>query len=191
MDKAVEDTSTALLPSGYRDPMGNKQSGFSLVEIVLVLAVVGLLLGGILKGGAMLHQAKVRKTAQMVEDIRTANNLFYRERGRLAGDGGVGGGGVAGTAVNGYIAGTTEIDAFKDELINNGYLKGGKEGTSAWIWRHALNGVIWVEATGTRNFIILTNITAEDRKFFDGQFDGDGNDSTGPVQFSTHLKIYL
>ena len=171
--------------------MCKNQSGFSLVEIVLVLAIVGLLLGGILKGGALMHQAKVRKTAQMVEDIRTASNLFSRERGRLAGDGGVGGGGVVGTVVNGYIGGATEIDAFKEELINNGYLKGGKEGTSAWIWRHALEGVIWVEATGTRNFIVLTNVTTEDRKFFDRQFDGDGADGAGPVQFSTHLKIYL
>ena len=167
------------------------QSGFTLIEIAIVLFIVGLLVFSVLKGATMVHQAKVRKTAQMVEDIRTASNLFYREQGRLPGDGGVGGA-VGGTVVNGLIVGDIEKDAFKEELINGGYLKGGKEGTSTWIWRHALDGVIWVETTGTRNFIVLTNITADDRKFFDIQFDGDGSDSSGPVQFLTpYLKIYL
>lgn len=167
-----------------------QQSGFTLVELGVALVVIGLLVASVLKGAGMIHEAKVRKTAQMVEDIRTASNLFYREQGRLPGDGGVGGL-VTGTVVNGLIVGVVEIDAFKEELIKGGYLKGTKDIGGKWLWSHPLNGVVWVEATVSRNFIVLTNITADDRKFFDFQFDGDGIDSTGPVQFSTHLKIYL
>ena len=170
--------------------MCKRQSGFTLIEIAVVLTIVGLLVFSVLKGAAMVHQSKLRKTAQMVEDIRTASNLFTRERGRLAGDS------LTGIAANGLIDTSTEKKAFKEELILNGYLKGEKDGTN-WIWRHALGGVMEVEVTGSKNYIVLTNftandlITADDRKFFDKQFDGDGSDSTGPVLFSGNLKISL
>lgn len=167
-----------------------QQAGFTLVELSVVLVVIGLLIVSVLKGAGMIHEAKVRKTAQMVEDIRTASNLFYREQGRLPGDGGVGGM-VAGTVVNGLIVGVVEIDAFKEELIKGGYLKGAKDAVGKWFWSHPLNGVIWVEATASRNFIVLTNVTADDQKFFDIQFDGDDDPLAGPVRFSTYLKIYL
>ncbi|MEX2353142.1 MAG: prepilin-type N-terminal cleavage/methylation domain-containing protein, partial [Gammaproteobacteria bacterium] len=41
----------------------NKQSGFTLVEIAIVLVVIGLLLGGILKGQQLINSARVRNLA--------------------------------------------------------------------------------------------------------------------------------
>ena len=40
--------------------MKRKQSGFTLVEIAIVLVIIGLLLGGILKGQEMINQAKIK-----------------------------------------------------------------------------------------------------------------------------------
>src|SRR5256885_676312 len=37
-----------------------KQHGFTLVEIAIVLVIIGLLLGGILKGQEMITQAKIK-----------------------------------------------------------------------------------------------------------------------------------
>ncbi len=39
------------------------QSGFTLVEIAIVLVIIGLLLGGVLKGQAMIDSAKVKSLA--------------------------------------------------------------------------------------------------------------------------------
>ena len=36
------------------------QAGFTLVEIAIVLVIIGLLLGGILKGQEMITQAKIK-----------------------------------------------------------------------------------------------------------------------------------
>ena len=40
--------------------MKNSQKGFTLVEIAIVLVIIGLLLGGILKGQEMITQAKIK-----------------------------------------------------------------------------------------------------------------------------------
>jgi prepilin-type N-terminal cleavage/methylation domain-containing protein len=40
--------------------MRSKQSGFTLVEIAIVLVIIGLLLGGVLKGQELINSAKVK-----------------------------------------------------------------------------------------------------------------------------------
>jgi prepilin-type N-terminal cleavage/methylation domain-containing protein len=37
-----------------------KQSGFTLIEIAIVLVIIGLLLGGVLKGQELITSARVR-----------------------------------------------------------------------------------------------------------------------------------
>jgi len=41
-------------------PSMSKQAGFTLVEIAIVLVIIGLLLGGILKGQEMINHQKLR-----------------------------------------------------------------------------------------------------------------------------------
>ena len=53
--------------------MNNKrQSGFTLVEIAIVLVVIGLLLGGILKGQQLINSARVRNLADQNSGIQAA-----------------------------------------------------------------------------------------------------------------------
>ena len=40
--------------------MNKQQSGFTLVEIAIVLVIIGLLLGGVLKGQELINSAKVK-----------------------------------------------------------------------------------------------------------------------------------
>ena len=54
--------------------MKNQQSGFTLVEIAIVLVIIGLLLGGILKGQELINSAKVKN---MVSDFRTTQAMVY------------------------------------------------------------------------------------------------------------------
>ncbi len=51
-----------------------KQQGFTLVEIAIVLVIIGLLLGGILKGQEMITQAKIKN---VIGDFSGISAAFY------------------------------------------------------------------------------------------------------------------
>ncbi len=66
--------------------MNSRQKGFTLVEIAVVLLIIGLLLGGVLKGQELIDSAKVKNLAQ---DFRAVPALLhaYQDRFRaLPGD---------------------------------------------------------------------------------------------------------
>ena len=50
------------------------QSGFTLVEISIVLVIIGLLIGGVLKGQAMVQNAKVKRVVFSQKDPKTGFN---------------------------------------------------------------------------------------------------------------------
>ena len=58
----------------------NQQSGFTLVEIAIVLVIIGLLLGGILKGQELINSAKVKNLAQ---DFKTVPLYIYGYQDRF------------------------------------------------------------------------------------------------------------
>jgi prepilin-type N-terminal cleavage/methylation domain-containing protein len=49
--------------------MKRKQSGFTLIEIAIVLVIIGLLLGGVLKGQELINSAKVKNLATDFKNI--------------------------------------------------------------------------------------------------------------------------
>jgi prepilin-type N-terminal cleavage/methylation domain-containing protein len=54
--------------------MRSRQTGFTLVEIAIVLVIIGLLLGGILKGQELINSAKVKNLAN---DFRVIPTYIY------------------------------------------------------------------------------------------------------------------
>ena len=64
----------------------NKQSGFTLVEIAIVLVVIGLLLGGILKGQQLINSARVRNLADQNSGVQAAYYGFIDRFRNLPGD---------------------------------------------------------------------------------------------------------
>ena len=54
--------------------MKRNQTGFTLVEIAIVLVIIGLLLGGILKGQEMITQAKIKN---VVADFSGISAAYY------------------------------------------------------------------------------------------------------------------
>jgi prepilin-type N-terminal cleavage/methylation domain-containing protein len=57
-----------------------KQSGFTLIEIAIVLVIIGLLLGGVLKGQELINSAKVKNLAT---DFRNIPLYFYGYQDRF------------------------------------------------------------------------------------------------------------
>lgn len=61
--------------------IARRQSGFTLIEIAIVLVIIGLLLGGILKGQELITQARIRNVANDFQSMTAAINL-YQDRYR-------------------------------------------------------------------------------------------------------------
>jgi prepilin-type N-terminal cleavage/methylation domain-containing protein len=63
-----------------------KQSGFTLVEIAIVLVIIGLLLGGILKGQEMITQAKIKNIMADFSGISAAYHGYQDRYRAIPGD---------------------------------------------------------------------------------------------------------
>ena len=66
--------------------MKSQQSGFTLVEIAIVLVIIGLLLGGILKGQELINSAKVKNLANDFRVIPTYIYAYQDKYKALPGD---------------------------------------------------------------------------------------------------------
>lgn len=66
--------------------MQQKQSGFTLVEISIVLVIIGLILGGALQGQGLIQSAKVRSSINQVDGVKAAYYAFQDRYRALPGD---------------------------------------------------------------------------------------------------------
>jgi len=62
------------------------QSGFTLIELSIVLVIIGLIVGGVLIGRDMIETAKIRSQISQIEKINTAANTFRSKFGSVPGD---------------------------------------------------------------------------------------------------------
>jgi prepilin-type N-terminal cleavage/methylation domain-containing protein len=117
------------------------QRGFTLVEIAIVLVIIGLLLGGILKGQEMITQAKIKNAMADFSGISAAYHGYQDRYRSIPGDdlnaatrwttptaatAGNGNGIVAGTYNNGGAVCTAAVEACSwwDHLRRAGFVAG-------------------------------------------------------------------
>jgi prepilin-type N-terminal cleavage/methylation domain-containing protein len=90
----------------------SQQSGFTLVEIAIVLVIIGLLLGGILKGQELINSAKVKNIANDFRVIPTYVYAYQDKFRALPGDDNAAITHVGATATNGNGNGVIEGAVF-------------------------------------------------------------------------------
>jgi prepilin-type N-terminal cleavage/methylation domain-containing protein len=138
------------------------QKGFTLVEIAIVLVIIGLLLGGILKGQEMITQAKIKNA---IADFSGVSAAYYgyqdryralpgddpNAKDRWSGAGSGNGNGVVGGKYNVDCSGAIDATAspsatpesclWWDDLRRSGFV-GGSGGTQPL---NAFGGILGVE----------------------------------------------
>ncbi len=82
-----------------------RQQGFTLIEIAIVLVIIGLLLGGVLKGQELITSARVRNLISTQDGIKAAYFGFLDRYRALPGD---------------YTAATTNINGVSTAACNSG-----------------------------------------------------------------------
>ena len=183
------------------------QSGFTLVEIAIVLVVIGLLLGGVLKGQELILNARIRNAIGEYNNIASAS-FAYQDRyralpgddnravsrfanavalGVLSGDGNgsIDGANAFGGTTSG--TGTLETGQFWQHLRNDRLVVGGMN--DAGLPQNSFDGFSGVEdgafgATGLVGHIIChASIGFRPATIIDTRLD-DGVSDTGTVMSS-------
>ena len=112
--------------------MKQKQSGFTLIEIAIVLVIIGLLLGGVLKGQELINSAKVKNLATDFKNIPVYIYGYQDKFRALPGDD---------KAADTHVGGTVCTDAANICATGNGVIEGAwnanADTTESYLfWQH-------------------------------------------------------
>ena len=175
--------------------MLRNQKGFTLVEIAIVLVIIGLLMGGVLKGQTIIKNAKVKRVVKSADEVRAAIYTFYDKYGVYPGDeanttfppnDSNNGGANPGNGQINY----DESDMMFEDLANAGIISGNFDGTGVDSYpKHAFGDsylVYFVTPAGgkTDHYIRYDNLPPDVCQEIDLKYD-DGVWNTGSIVASS------
>ncbi|MDG4811707.1 prepilin-type N-terminal cleavage/methylation domain-containing protein [Hydrogenovibrio sp. 3SP14C1] len=162
-----------------------RQKGFTLVEMAIVLVIIGLLLGGVLKGQELINGAKIKNIHNDSQSIVSAVLTYQQRYKALPGDDNASA--IALLSTNtGNANGVIEADeqtGFYEMLRRANLLTGDPADTTAPA--HAFGGNIVVTpdayTNAQGNNICFANMPGDAANIIDNQYD-DGIPSSGAIQ---------
>ncbi|MGE5027724.1 MAG: type II secretion system protein [Betaproteobacteria bacterium] len=181
-----------------------KQSGFTLVEIAIVLVIIGLLMGGVLKGQEMIENAKIKSVINDLKGVSTAYYSYLDRYKAIPGDdsaastrftGAVNGGGNG--AITGLYtavaapAAAAESNNFWQHTRMAGFVNGSATATVARPRNNVVGGLLGVQsqvtAAGGSTYgmigpvVCAGSVPWKIAQAVDAQLD-DGDSATGNVR---------
>ena len=103
-----------------------KQTGFTLIEIAIVLVIIGLLLGGVLKGQELIQSARVRNLIALQDGVKAAFFGFQDRFRALPGDY------AQAAGANGNINNATVNGDGDGQIERNGAGTAAREDIAVW-----------------------------------------------------------
>ena len=156
--------------AGGRKDAVRHQRGFTLIEMSIVLTIIGLIVGGILKGQELINNARIKSLVAQIDNIKSATLTFQDRYGYLPGD-------YNSATSFGFAAAATNGDG----LGTIGPAAGGPFTTS----NVAMNGseavMVWPELTAAnllsgyytpQNAVFLNTTTATVTQWLPGKLTG-------------------
>lgn len=117
--------------------MKRDQSGFTLIEIAIVLVIIGLLLGGVLKGQELINGAKVKNLASDFKNISLFIYSYQDKYHALPGDDA-----LAASHVSNATTASTPVGTQGDGKIDGTWDSTTKTDESFLFWQHVrLSGI--------------------------------------------------
>jgi prepilin-type N-terminal cleavage/methylation domain-containing protein len=159
------------------------QKGFTLVEIAIVLVIIGLLIGGILKGQSMIRNARVKSLVNDMENLKAAIYTYQDRYGMLPGDENDPNSPPNDTFDGNNNGLLNEADGREMEDLR---LAGIIPGTGITLPTHRFGGTLRVDRIvigGSQNInqVVATNIPGEICQEIDTRYD-DGVYNTGDIR---------
>jgi prepilin-type N-terminal cleavage/methylation domain-containing protein len=159
----------------------NRQ-GFTLVELALVLVIVGLLITGVLKGEALIENARMKRLVSEKDAMSAAYFTFFDRYGQYPGDERVTNAPPNDTYEgnnNGQISAAESLPLFQD--LQNAQILNGNYTTN--LPTHVYGGtisIVWNAAQGS-NVVQLNNVPGLVAQQIDQKYD-DGVATTGSIR---------
>jgi len=177
---------------------GLRQKGFTLIELAIVMVIIGLLIGAVLKGQAMIDDAKNKRLMNDIQGMSAAFYTYYDRYNALPGDEGATAtarwAGVATGDGSGYVGGTGTAVPPSGESLEAvqalrfaGLISGDPAATTApgnpYAGIYGFDSNAYGGTTGTRNRLVVSNVPGSVAQIIDTKFD-DGLTGTGTVRGS-------
>lgn len=178
--------------SPKNSPTHQLAHGFTLIEIAIVMVVIGVLLGGVLKGSEVITSAKLKRVVSDVQGVRVAIYSYQDRYRALPGDD---------PRASAHFASASNGDGDR-QIDGNFYSKTATDETQL-LWQHlraagliegdstsgaqpsnAFGGILGVESDrlGMTGVVICNSqIKRDHAATLDAQND-DGNPATGQVR---------